>query len=147
MEMHAQPPRPNVRVGATLILVGAALHIVAVFLPWFKILGQSGNGLDDFVTKDGKPLQSPGMFWLFFGAVMFGLGLALYLAGRNLAVAIIAVVVAVIAVFFSFIGIVAAKDMRDLYGGGSVGIGAILGILAMLVALGGSITALAKRRR
>lgn len=142
-----QTPRPRVRVGATLLMVGAITHVVAVFLPWFKYQGTTMNGRDDFITKDLKVLHSPGTFWIFFGALLFGLGLALFLAGRNLAVAIISVVIATIAGFFSLIGIGAAQNMRDVAEGGTIGLGAPLGIVAILIALAGAITALAKRRR
>ncbi len=145
--MGERAPRPNVRIGATLLMAGAIAHGAAVFLPWFSFEGQTLNGRDDFLTKDLTVLHSPGTFWLFFGAVLFGLGLALFLAGRNLAVAIISVVVAVLAAFISLIGIGAAGNMKDVAGGGKVGIGAILGILSALVALSGAIAALAKRRR
>ena len=145
--MAARPARPQVRVGASLLIVGALVHGLAVFLPWFKYEGDTFTGRDNFLTKDGKILESPGSLWLFFGAVLLGLGIALYAAGRNLAVAIIAVVFASIALLVSFVGVGAASDMKDLANGGSVGFGAIFGILAALVALAGSITALAKRRR
>ncbi len=140
-------PRPQVRVAAALLIGGAVAHIVAVFLPWFRYRGATLNGRDDFLSTDLKVLHSPGNFWLFFGAVLLGLGLTLFFAGRQLAVAIIAVVMAALASFFSLIGIGAANDMKTFAGGGTTGIGPTLGILAALVALAGAITALAKRRR
>ena len=145
--MTTVPPRPQVRVGSILLIAGAIVHGVSVFLPWFKFEGETLNGRDSFITKDLTVLESPGNFWLFFAVVLLGLGLALLLTGRNLAVAIIAVVVSAIAVFFSLIGVGAASNMKDFAGGGSVGFGAILGILSVLVALSGSIIVLAKRRR
>ena len=146
-EMGTKPPRPQVRVGASLIVAGAIVHGVSVFLPWFKYDGKTLNGRDDFLTKDMKVLQAPGDFWLFFAAVLLGLGIALFAAGRNLAVAIIAVVAAVIALFFSLIGIGAASTTRDAVGGGNIAFGAVLGIIGTLIALAGAITALSKRRR
>ena len=142
-----KPLRPQVRAGASLLMGGAIVLCLAVFLPWFKIQGETWNGRHDFITSKMEVIAAPGNFWLFLGAVLFGLGLASYLAGRNLAVAIIAVVMSVITLFFSLIGIGAAQSTKDFMGEGTVGIGAIVGILAAFVALSGSITVLAKRRR
>jgi hypothetical protein len=86
--------------------------------------------------------------FVFLGVVLGGLGIAMLAARRVLAVAIIAVVVAVFAVLAAIVDL---NDVNDLHGlldeNFTVGPGLWVVLLGSLVALGGSIAALAKRRR
>ena len=141
-----KPPRPDVKVGALLTIAGSLISIIGVFLPWLSVDGESQNGTGVFISSDFTIYDNPGAGVIVFAVVTAGLGIALFFAGRVLAVAIIAIVVAVLAVFVG-IGVVAiAADTAD-FGDGSLGIGAILQPIAALVTLAGSITATAKRRR
>jgi len=142
--IEPKPPRPQVKVGAILVLVGAIVTAVAVYLPWLDSSGEARDGTDLYLTSAGDLLDGPGNIMLPIAVVLAGLGLALLLAGRVLAVAIIAVVMSVIGTVFGLgmIGIV-----NDDIGGGDLGIGVILQPIAPLVALAGSIVATAKRRR
>lgn len=153
-ELSTKPPRPNVRVGALLMIIGAVVTAICTALPWLKVDGANGNGFDDyFSNRDGelKILQGPGKIWIFFAVVVVGLGIALYLAGRVLAVAIIGIVFAAIGAFFVLGSITIASDNKDLASAAgndaSLQFGLYLGIVGMLVALAGAITATAKRRR
>ena len=135
-----------------LVVVGALISLIGVFLPWLSgAAGETGNGLDDYLFEnaDGELqiMESPGTAMIVGAVVLLGLGLALLLAGRVLAVAIIAIVVAAIGVFvgLGMLGIV--SDTKDFVGDGSIGVGAVLQPIGPLVALAGAIAATAKRRR
>ncbi len=143
----ARGPRPQVKTGAGLLMAGAVLHIVAVFLPWYEGAGITLRGMDDYITDKGESLPAPGKVWIVVGAILLGLGVASYFFGRQLAVAIIAVIVAAGGVFTSLLGVGAAKATRDRLGDGDAALGAYIGIVSILVALAGSIQILAKRRR
>ena len=143
----ARGPRPQVKTGAALLMAGAVLHIVAVFLPWYEGAGITLRGMDDYITDKGDSLPAPGKVWIIAGAILLGLGVASYFVGRQLAVAIIAVVVAGGGLFTSLLGVGAAKATRDQRGEGDAALGAFLGIISILVALAGAIHILAKRRR
>ena len=143
-------PRPDVKLGGILIVVGALLSIISVFLPWATGGGASANGMDDFIFLSDGDLyfaESPGTVPIFFGVVMLGLGIALILAGRVLAVAIIAIVGAVISEFVGLAMVGIASSFTEDVSGTSVGIGAIIQPIAPLVGLAGAIVATAKRRR
>lgn len=141
-----KPPRPAAKIGAGVLMVGGALHIIAVFLPWYQGGGRSLTGLDDFVTQNGDLLSAPGKVWLVVGAALFALGLTTYLVGRVLGVAIAAVVISALGLFTSLLGVGAASNMRKLYGVGEPATGAFVGIVSILVALAGSIQILSRRR-
>jgi hypothetical protein len=147
----AKPPRPRVVVGAVLVLVGAALSLVGVFLPWLSTGGVTGNGLDDYFFEDAdlelQIVESPGTAVIFGAVVVLGLGLTLLLAGRVLAVAIVAIVAAVIGVVMGLAMVGIVDDTREWLGEGTLGIGVILQPIGPLVVLGGAIAATAKRRR
>lgn len=141
-----QPPRPDVKIGALLVIVGSLITIIGVFLPWVTIAGENRNGMsawrgNDFVFYDGS-----GIVAIAFAIITAGLGLALFFAGRVLAVAIIAIVVASLALLVGLGMIAIAADGAD-FGGGSIGFGAILQPIAPMLTLAGSIVATAKRRR
>ena len=136
-----------VRRAAAMIVVGAVISAIAVFLPWLSADGESESGTGVFLTKDFELYDNPGSGVLFFAAVVFGLGVALFFAGRVLAVAIIAIVFAAIGLFVALGMIAIVNDTKDLLGTGSLGIGVILLTPAAGLSLAGSIWATSKRRR
>lgn len=141
-----KPPRPNVRLGAILMVVGSLISIIGVFLPWLSDGGRSQNGTGIFLGSDLTLYDNPGAGVIVFSLVTAGLGTALFFAGRVLAVAIIGIVFAVIALFIGLAMVSIASDTAD-FGDGSIGFGAILQPIAPLVTLAGSIVATAKRRK
>ena len=145
--MPPKPPRPDVRPAAVLIIAGAIISAIAVFLPWLTAEGKTETGTGVFLTKDFELYDSPGSGVLFFAAVLLGLGIALFFAGRVLAVAIIAIVVASIALIVGMGMIAIVNDTKDLIGVGSLGVGVILVTPAAGLSLAGSIWATSKRRR
>jgi hypothetical protein len=130
-----------------MIVVGAVISAIAVFLPWLSAEGETESGTGVFLTKDFELYDSPGSGVLFFAAVVFGLGVALFFAGRVLAVAIISIVMASISLFVAFGMIAIVNDTKDLLGTGSIGLGVILLTPAAGLSLAGSIWATSKRRR
>ena len=142
----AKPPRPDVKLGAILTIVGSIISIIGVFLPWLSEGGESQNGTGIFLGSDFTIYDNPGAAVICFGVVTGGLGIALYFAGRVLAVAIIAIVMAAIALLIGIGMVGIANDTAD-FGGGSLGFGAILQPIAPLITLAGAITATSKRRR
>lgn len=138
-------PRPKVPVGGWLMVAGSALALIGVFLPWVSALGESINGMDDFIGREFDLTESPGSVTIIGALIGLGLGITLVAAGRVLAVAILGVVASAIGVILG-IGLVAiASDMADFVGG-DLGIGAIVQPIGPIVALAGAIVALAKRR-
>jgi hypothetical protein len=134
-------------------MAGALVAGVAVFLPWLSGGGETFDGTDTFVTgrsfADLEIVEAPGYAMLFFAAALIGLGIALYVAGRVLAVAILAIVGSAFALLMG-IGMIAVVDeSRDLIGTGTVsfGIGVILQPIGPTLSLAGSIWATSKRRR
>ena len=147
-----RPPRPKSPTGSLLLIGGAALYIGAAYMPWYKGDGYTLTGMDTFAKDLGTDtFESPGKAWVVLGVIVAGLGIAAFFAGRQLALAIVTLVMTALALFVSLIGVAAAKDQKDydeLFATpGSTGIGPVLGIVAMLAALAGSIVVLAKRRR
>jgi hypothetical protein len=144
--VEAKPPRPEVRLAAILAMVGSLISIIAVYLPWVSGGEESQNGTGVFLTSDFTIIDNPGILVIILAVITAGLGIALFFAGRVLAVAIITIVVAVIAVLTG-IGMVATASGTSDLTGGSVGFGAILQPIAPLITLAGGIIATAKRRR
>ncbi len=142
----AKPPRPDVKLGAILTIVGSVISIIGVFLPWLSDGGESQDGTGIFLGSDFTIYDNPGSAVIFFAVVTAGLGIALFFAGRVLAVAIIAIVMAAIALLIGIGMIGIANDTAD-FGGGSLGFGAILQPIAPLITLAGAIVATSKRRR
>ena len=134
------------KLGAILTIVGAVITILSVFLPWVTSSGTTQTGTGVFIDADFTLYENPGAAVIFFALIPLGLGIALYFAGRVLAVAIIAIVAASIC-FFIGIGMMSiASDSADL-SDGSLGFGAILQPIAPLISLAGAIVATSKRRR
>jgi hypothetical protein len=151
----AKPPRPDVKLGAVLTILGSLISIVGVFLPWASGQGTSYNGMATFIDDTFTAFESPGVVSLVLAAVTIGFGIALFFAGRVLAVAILAIVFASITVFWGLgvIGITSDAvavgdslfDANDA--SGDPGFGAILQPIAPLITLAGAIVATSKRRR
>lgn len=135
------------RAAGVLIVVGAVVSVVAVFLPWLSTDGDTQTGTGVFVTTDFELYDSPGSGVLLFAAMLVGLGIALYFAGRVLALAIIAIVVAAIASLVAIAMISIVSDTKDLIGEGSLGAGVLLLVPAAGLSLAGAIWATSKRRR
>ncbi len=146
-----KPPRPQVKGAAILVIAGALVAGIGVYLPWLSADGESFNGTDAFVTGDTladlEIIDGPGTAMLFFAATLLGLGIALYFAGRVLAVAIISIVAASIGLLIAIGMIAIVDDSRNFFGEGSIGIGVIAQPIGAGLALGGSIWATARRRR
>jgi hypothetical protein len=151
----AKPPRPDVKLGAILTLVGSLITIIGVFLPWTSGDGTSYNGLATFIDDSFTAFETPGAVSIFLGVVTIGFGIALFFAGRVLAVAILAIVFAAFTLLWGLavIGIttdaVAVGD--SLFdadeASGTAGFGAILQPISALITLAGAIVCTAKRRR
>ena len=144
-------PRPPVVAGSVLIIVGAAMMIVGSFLTWFSLdVGLGGSESFNGFASDGGDMRD-GPVFVFLAVVVGGLGLALLLARKVLAVAIIAVVFASFSIMAALADISDVSDAKDTLGvfGGALkwGPGLWVILVGTLVALGGSIAALAKRRR
>jgi len=135
------------------VTAGALVAGVGVYLPWTSAEGETFNGTDAFVTGDSladlEIIDGPGTAMLLVGAVLLGLGIALYFAGRVLAVAIIAIVTASIALLLGFGMLAIVDDSRGFFRGNDsgFGVGVILQPIGPGMALGGSIWATARRRR
>lgn len=141
------------RGAAILVVAGALLAGIAVYLPWMTGGGETFNGTDTFVTgrsfADLEIIEAPGDAMLLFAAVLLGLGIALYFAGRVLAVAILAIVGAAVTVLLGIGMLTIVNDSRDFIGTDTVslGIGAVLQPIGPTISLAGSIWATATRRR
>ena len=114
---------------------------LGALLPWFEIAGESFNGFSDIggEVKDGPA-------FVFFAIILAGFGLTTLAAGRLLPIAILAVV---IASFSTLAAIVDWADVRDVadFVGASTGPGLPVALVGSLLALAGSIVAVATRRR
>lgn len=143
---HPQPPRPDVKVGALLIIVGSIVTIVGVLLPWVTARGESQSGTGILIDADLDVYDAPGNTVIFFAAITLGLGVTLFFAGRVLAVAIIAIVAASVAWLIGVALFGIASDTVDVVDG-SLGYGAILQPVAPLITLAGAIVATSTRRR
>jgi hypothetical protein len=127
-------------------MVGSLISIIGMFLPWISSGGDSQTGTGIFLDSGFTIYEDPGAGVIVFAVITRGLGVALFFAGRILAVAISAIVVAQ---SFVFSRPPQGVDRGDtaMCGHGSVGFGAILQPIAPLVTLAGSIVATAKRRK
>jgi len=143
--MIEKPPRPTVTVGAALLVAGGALLILGSFLNWFSLEGESFTGFsgEGSETKDGP-------VFVFFGVLAIGFGVAMLAAKRMLAVAIPGVVFSTLAVLAAFVDLADVSDAKDIAEEFDLtfaqGPGLWVILLGGLLALAGSITALAKRR-
>ena len=132
-----------------MVVVGALVAILGTFLPWANLGDETGTGFDFYRFRDNFDVievDAPGVIVLFIAGGLMGLGIALFFAGRLLAVAIIAIIVSAIGALVGLVMIALMGLVTDDVGG-SVGYGVILTMLGPIIALAGSITATAKRRR
>lgn len=146
-----KPPRPPVRVGSLLLIVGGVVLVTGSFLRWFTLGEVHYNGFGS--TNAGGAFDidmNDGAAYVFFGVLSLGFGIAQLAARKVLAVAIIATV------FASFAALAAINDVNDLgdlemfgdlFGGFSRGPGLWVVLLGSLIALGGAIATLSARRR
>lgn len=149
-EIAPKPPRPKAATGAILLMLGGAVHIIGVFLPWYQGSGIGTlKGMDTFAGPNGVgDLPNPGLAWLVVGAILIGLGAATYFAGRVVGIAFAAVFMSlVIGGFSAILGWGAIGNEHDAGGAGDAGAGLIVGTLGILIAIAGAIQVLAKRRR
>ena len=144
-----KPPRPEVKVGAILLIVGGVGLVLGSLLGWVTIEGQSFNGFSrESISIDGGENGGPALS--FLAVVIAGFGIAQLAARRVLAVAILAVVFA----SFALLGVLAemgnvsdAIELTELFGAeASWGPGMPVLGLSALVGLGGAVATLAKRR-
>lgn len=140
-----QPPRPAVTVGAGLIAGGGALMVLGSFLNWFTIEGQSFTGF----SSEGDNMKD-GPVFVFLGVLALAFGITLLAARKVLAVAILAVAFGAFAVLAALADITDVSDAKDLATALGVdmsfGPGLWIIIIGALMALGGGIASLAKRR-
>jgi hypothetical protein len=128
------------------MIAGSVVALIGVLLPWVSVFGESGNGLDDFINEDFEVTESPGTVAIIGAVITIGLAIALLVAGRVLAVAIIAVVVSAIGAFLG-VGLLGIAGQTADFVDGDVQIGAVLQPIGPLIALAGAIIVLAKRKR
>jgi len=141
----ASPPRPDSRVAALLMLVGALVITAGCFLPWLSGRGRDFNGFDD-LTGSFDDEAASGYVFVFFAAILLAFGITTLAAKRLLPIMIIGIVVAAI----SLVGSLAEySDYRDLaaFIDADTGAGLPVVILGSALALGGAIAGCAQRRR
>lgn len=135
-------PRPRVTVGALLLLAGGLVAVIGSFVTWYSQFGTDFNGF----SKSGTD-SNDGSVFVTFGVVLVGFGIALLSARKVLAVAIIGIVVAALLALFSLADLGNANDLKDKFGGVTVGPGLYLCLIGSLIALSGAIVATATRRK
>jgi hypothetical protein len=116
--------------------------VVGTFLPWVTGDGGSASGWD---LADLSNESNDAGVYVAIAVILTGLAVAMAVAGRMLAVAIIAVVIAAFATLAAIIDIGDDEGLDFL--GLRIGAGLYVILVAALVALAGSIWALAVRRR
>ena len=140
-------PRPAVPVGAVLMVIGGAMAAVGSFLTWFTVEGEDFTGF----SKSGSGSVKDGPYFLVFGLALLGIGIALLLARKLLALTISGIVVAALTVIFALADLGDVNDVKklaDVFDSSfSTGPGLYLCVFGGLIALAGSIVATAKRRR
>lgn len=147
----AKPPRPQVRIGSIVLIVGSVLVVVASHLPWVRLGGFGGTSSINAFTnlQDGE--AEAGYALVMFGFITGGLGVAQLAARRVLPCAIIAVSVAAFNVLGAAVSISdVGRFKRALDSLGvttSWSIGPYVLVVGAVMALGGAIATLAKRRR
>ncbi|MGB8860819.1 MAG: hypothetical protein WCC60_16285 [Ilumatobacteraceae bacterium] len=148
--MLTKPPRPVVRGGSLLLIIGGAGLVLGSVLPWLTAGGQSLNGFSsESIDLDGGSNGGPAFAVL--AVLLIGFGITQLAARKVLAVAIIAVVIASFALMGALAEMGNVSDAIDFAGyfGGDASWGAgvpVLGVSSLL-GLGGAITTLATRRR
>lgn len=142
----SKPPRPEVRVGSILLVLGGLVMGLGSWLEWYTI---GGEAIDGFFT-DIEGTSNDGPAFVFFAVLAIGFGITQFVARRVLAVAILAVVFASIGVLIALADLGELSDLEeraDLFEVDfSTGPGLWVVLLGSAVALAGAITTLARRR-
>lgn len=162
-----KPPRPRVPIAGFLLIAGAVLVLVGCFLPWVTGGEERLNGFDNYYCTDDFDCIGTEHAWGPLGwsendsvssfepaavlsiigvVVMVAFAITFLAAGRVFAVAIISTVLTGFGVLFALLFIGIASSAAD-WAGGSIGIGVFVHLLGAILAVAGSIVALAKRRR
>ena len=163
----AKPPRPRIPIAAALLVVGAVLVLAGCLLPWVTGGDETLNGFDNFYcdqefdcigTKDSflprevveddsvNSFEPAAVLSIIGIVVMLAFAITFFAAGRVFAVAIISTVLTGLGVLIAFLYIAIAASAAD-WAGGEIGIGVFVHFLGAIVAVAGSVVALAKRRR
>lgn len=144
-----KPPRPTVKVGALLLILGGVGLVAGSALGWVTVEGSSFNGFSkEPISLDGS--SNGGPLFVFLAVLLVGFGIAQLAARKVLAIAIIAVffaafaVLAVLGEMSDVSDIIEFADAFDAESSWGPGI-PVLGV-ASLVGLGGAIATLARRR-
>ena len=148
-----------------MLVVGLAVVILGLFLPWVSSGGESVNGFDNYYCIDeldciASPeaipesefrggdsitrLESPAVLSVVGVVITGAFAIVLLASGRRVWAAIVALVLSALGTLAGILFLVVAGSAAD-NASGSVGIGAILQLLGAVLALAGSIVALVKR--
>ncbi|MDO8361351.1 MAG: hypothetical protein Q7V88_00500 [Actinomycetota bacterium] len=149
MVQQQKPPRPSVAVGSVLLILGAAITVLGCALTWITVDGVELNGFAEEPIGLNSTANA-GPAFVLFAVVLAGFGIAQLAARKVLAVAILAVVFA----SFAALMVIAAYsevndrvDFQTVFGSSaSFGPGVWVVALGTLVALGGAVATLSKRR-
>jgi hypothetical protein len=129
-----------------MLVAGGLLSVIGSFLNWFSVLGIDVNG---FSHAGGN--QKDGPVFVTLGVLLAGVGIALLLARKVLALTIIGMILA------AFTVLAALADLGDVANADTLakssdiefatGPGLYVCVAGALVALAGGIVATAKKRR
>lgn len=139
-------PRPV--LWSALILVSAILAVASAYVPW--ITDPTMTGMAEFTFDDGTTVAqvpAPGSLTVMGGILIAGIGIALFAAGRMMALAIIGIVLSGLGVLAGLGLVVIIAQNQDAIAGSQMGIGALAQPVIPMIALAGSIGALVRRRR
>lgn len=162
-----KPPRPRVPIAGMLLLAGAVLVLVGCLLPWVSGGEESLNGFDNYYCVDDLDCIGTEDAWGPLGyaedgsatsfepaavlsvigiVVLVAFGITFLAAGRVFAVAIISTILTAFGVLIALLFIGVASSAADNLEA-DIGLGVFVHLLGAIVAVAGSIVALAKRRR
>jgi hypothetical protein len=133
----SRPARPAVALGGWLLVAGGIVLAVGAFLPWFTVGGRDFTG---FTRTNREP---DGPLFLALAIALTGLGIALLVARRVVA---LAVVLGSLALLAALVDLSDVQDLADL-GLAEAGPGLPVAAAGSAVALAGGVLVLAKRRR
>ena len=129
-----------------MLIAGAALMIAGSFLTWFTILGESYTGF----SSSGDEGSKDGPVFVFLAVLLLAFGIAQLAARKVLAVGIIAIVVAALGLLAALADIGDVSEAMDLAESfdveASSGPGLWIILIGALIAMGGAIATVAKRR-
>lgn len=136
--------RVDAKLAGGLIVLGAVVTIVAVFLPWATARGASANGMDTY-WSNFEYTESPGIVSILAAVVLGAFGIALFFAGRVIALGVLTIIGA-LGTSVVGIGMIAIVSDAIDTSVASLGVGVILQPIAPLLCLVGGIISLAKTR-